>query len=139
MKLKTILIPDEKYGFVVDVNGNVNLFGKYLTTIPVKFNKVSGNFYCYYNQLTSLEFSPRIVRGNFECSGNQLTSLEFCPQRVGGGFYCADNQELKEIQKIINFKEILLEHKKALITKFSDKLENKLQNDKNKKTTKVKI
>ena len=176
-----ILVPDEKYGFVVNVTGDVDLSNKDLTSIPVKFNKISGSFYCYDNQLTSLEFSPQTVDGNFNCSGNRLTSLEFspqavsgsfwchynkltslkscpktvgshfycysnkltslefCPQTVKGSFYCEDNPKLKEIQKIINFKLILLEHKKILVTKFSDKLENDLSNDNSKKTAKIKI
>ena len=155
-----ILVPDEKYGFVVDVNGNVNLFGKYLINIPIKFNNVSISFNCGYNQLTSLEFSPQKVGGSFICQSNQLdslefcpqaisgvfscsynklTSLEFCPETIGGKFYCNDNQLLKEIQQINDFNLILLEHKKILITKLSDKLENDLSNDNSKKTAKIKI
>ena len=179
------LIPDEQYGFVVNVNGKVILFAKNLISIPVKFNEVSGNFWCSFNNLTSLEFCPEIVGGSFDCednkltslnfcpktvggnfrcghnkltslefspqkvgadfwcNNNQLTSLEFCPQEVSGFFYCDYNLELKDIQKITDFKRIYLEHEQILkhiiINKFSDQLDNDLSNDKSKRTVKIKI
>ena len=134
-----ILVPDEKYGFVVNVNGNCSLCDKNLITIPIKFNNVNGNFYCYGNQLTSLEFCPQAISGSFFCNNNQLTSLEFCPPTVGGIFYCDKNQGLKEIQKMTDFELIFLEHKKILITKLSNKLNSDLPNDNSKKTAKIKI
>ena len=175
------LVPDKKYGFIVNVNGDVNLSFKELINIPIKFNKITGSFYCdnnkltslefspytvvgsFYcysnklislefspqkvvgsflcnnNQLTSLEFCPKIVGGDFYCHNNKLTSLEFCPQTVSGSFSCENNPQLKEVQKITKFKLIYLEHEKALITKFSDKLESDLINDNSKKTAKIKI
>ena len=99
---------------------------------------IGGNFFCSGNQLKSLEFTPQTVKSSFDCSDNQLISLEFCAQAVGGSFYCNDNPELKEIQKITDFKLIYLEHKKILITNFSNKLENDLI-DNSKKTAKIKI
>ena len=98
-----------------------------------------GDFICSNNQLTSLEFTPQTVKSSFDCSDNQLISLEFCAQAVGGSFYCNDNPELKEIQKITDFKLIYLEHKKILITKFSDKLESDLISDNSKKSARIKI
>ena len=86
------LVPDKKYGFIVNVNGDVNLRFKELINIPIKFNKITGSFYCHSNKLTSLEFSPQTIMGSFDCSHNKLTSLEFCPQEVGGSFFCSDNQ-----------------------------------------------
>ena len=195
------LVPDEQYGFIVNVNGDIDLGNKKLLSILIKFSKVTGSFNCSDNKLTSLEFSPQTVDGfycndnklaslefcpqtvgsDFSCSGNQLTSLEFCPQTVSGNFYCndnkltslefcpqtvgghffcsynrlislefsphtvkgnfycSDNPKLKEIQKIINFKLIYLEHKKLLATNLSDKLNDDLINDKSKKTTRIKI
>ena len=115
---KYTLVPDEQYGFVIDVNGDVDLSDKNLINIPVKFNTINGYFIC---------------------NVNQLTSLEFCPQTVRGSFYCENNPKLKKLQKISDFKLIYLEHKKTLITKFSDKLENDLINDNSKKTAKIKI
>ena len=78
----------------VDVNGDVELYGKGLTKLPLKFGKVTGNFYCNNNQLITLEGSPREVGGYFNCSYNynQLTTLEGSPKEVGGGFYCNNNQ-----------------------------------------------
>ena len=112
------LVPDEQYGFIVNVIGDVDLSDRNLLNIPVKFSEVTGIF---------------------NCSDNKLISLEFCPHKVGGIFNCSYNPELKEIQEITNFKLIYLEHKKILITKLLDKLENELINDKVKKTTKIKI
>ena len=43
------LILDEKYGFVVDIDGDFKLNDKNLTNIPVKFNIVKGDFYCDNN------------------------------------------------------------------------------------------
>lgn len=162
------LIPDEKYVFVVEVSGKVDLTGRGLNFIPIKFSNVSGNFdcgynelislefcpekvkgdfYCNNNQLESLEFCPEVVRGSFNCSNNQLTSLKYCPQTIGGSFYCSDNKltslefcpemvrdnffcydntELKEIQNIIVFNLIYLEHKKAIAKKLANSLEDNL-------------
>lgn len=75
----------------VDVNGNVYLYKKNLTKLPLKFGKVSGYFDCSYNQLTSLEGCPNYVGGTFRCSVNDLRSLEGCPNYVGGYFECITN------------------------------------------------
>ena len=76
----------------VDVNGDVNLFNRKLSKIPLKFGRVTGSFYCHNNQLTTLLGCPVEVGGNFSCSHNQLTTLEGCPKEVGGSFYCSNNQ-----------------------------------------------
>ena len=154
------LLPDEQYGFIVNVTGYVDLSDEKFLSIPIKFSEVTGSFNCSNTKITSLEFCPQTVGGNFDCSHNQLTSLKFCPQTVNGSFYCSHNKlaslefspqtigrsfycdhnpKLKEIQKISDFKLIFLEHKKILIAKFSDKLENDLSNDNSKKITKIKI
>ena len=69
---KYTLVPDEQYGFVIDVNGDVYLSDKNLINIPVKFNTVKGNFYCTRNKLTSLEFSPQTVVGSFNCNTKNI-------------------------------------------------------------------
>ena len=51
MEVENFTINDD---LTVDVNGNVNLFGKGLTSLPVQFGKVKGYFSCSNNQLTSL-------------------------------------------------------------------------------------
>ena len=81
----------------IDVDGNVDLFNKYLTKLPIKFNKVTGWFDCSKNKLTSLEGCPNYVGTEFYCSYNELTSLEGCPKEVGGSFYCMLNPLPKEI------------------------------------------
>ena len=76
----------------IDVNGNVHLFDRGLTELPLWFNKVSGWFSCYNNRLTSLEGCPKWIGGWFSCYNNRLTSLEFSPDYVGGYFSCETNQ-----------------------------------------------
>ena len=75
----------------IDVNGDVNLSGFYLTELPLTFNKVSGYFNCGMNKLTSLKGSPRWIGGYFDCDCNRLTSLEFSPDYVGSYFSCELN------------------------------------------------
>jgi hypothetical protein len=76
----------------IDVDGDVDLYNKRLTKLPLKFRKVSGGFYCFNNQLKSLEGSPLSVGRYFSCFNNQLKSLEGAPLSVGGYFNCISNQ-----------------------------------------------
>jgi hypothetical protein len=76
---------------VVHVLGDVDLYNKRLTSIPVQFGYVSGFFDCRANLLDSLEGCPSEVGGVFDCSHNNLTSLEGCPSEVGGNFDCSNN------------------------------------------------
>ena len=91
----------EKYGIEnytinsdgsIDVNGDVYLYDKGLTELPLRFNKVSGSFDCSSNNLTSLNGSPKWIGGWFSCQYNQLTSLEFSPDYIGGFFDCTGNK-----------------------------------------------
>jgi hypothetical protein len=75
----------------IDVDGNVNLFNKKLTKLPLKFRNVSGDFWCPCNKLTTLEGAPLSVDGSFMCYGNNLTTLEGAPKSVGGIFWCGEN------------------------------------------------
>ena len=86
--IKNYTIVDGK----VNVDGNVNLYNKRLTKLPLNFGIVTGDFYCDYNKLTTLEGCPDSVGGNFNCYENKLTSLEGCPSSVGRDFDCSDNQ-----------------------------------------------
>lgn len=86
------LIPNEKYGYVVDVQKSVDLSSVNLDWIPIKFNKIKGNLNCCDNRLTSLEFCPEKVGRSFWCDKNQLVSLEGCPQEICGNFACSKNQ-----------------------------------------------
>ena len=78
----------------MDVDGDVDLYEKRLTKLPLKFGYVSGNFHCGNNGLTSLEGAPKEVGGYFVCyfNNNKLTSLEGAPRKVGGDFACNDNK-----------------------------------------------
>ena len=75
----------------IDVDGNVNLYEKGLTKLPLKFGNVTGNFNCSYNQLTSLKGGPIKVGGEFYCSNNKLPKL------------ILDN--MKHIKKIVEYQE----------------------------------
>ena len=86
------LIKDREYGYVVDVEGYVNLYDKKLSKIKVKFNHIQGHFLCGLNKLQSLEGAPNIVDGNFYCEHNQIISLEGSPKEVFGNFYCSYNK-----------------------------------------------
>src|SRR5690606_35229718 len=77
---------------LVDVRGDVNLSGKNLKELPLKFGRVDGYFDCSLNQLTSLEGGPNSVGGHFYCRNNQLISLEGGPNSVAGDFSCRNNQ-----------------------------------------------
>ena len=75
----------------IDVVGDVDLYDKNLTELPLRFNKVNGSFDCSDNKLTSLKGCPRWIGGSFSCQYNQLTSLEFSPDYVGSYFGCEYN------------------------------------------------
>ena len=113
------LIENTEYGYVVDVEGYVDLSNKKLLRIEVKFNKIKGSFYCNRNQLETLEGAPLAVGGIFDCSYNKLTSLDGAPLEVGRNFFCHKNPQLGEYQNMTNFNEI-----KALLEK--DKLSHHL-------------
>ena len=78
----------------IDVAGDVNLWGKGLTELPLTFNKVTGYFNCSFNNLTSLKGSPSWVGGNFNCIYNDLSDLVGSPKEVGGNFFCGENEKL---------------------------------------------
>ncbi len=75
----------------IDVNGNVRLSCQALSSIPLKFNKVSGYFYINDNFLTNLNNCPKEVGGEFDCSGNYITSLVGGPEFVGEEYNCSFN------------------------------------------------
>ena len=76
---------------LIDVNSDVDISFKKLTSIPVQFGHVSGFFYCNNNNLTSLQGAPQSVSGDFFCYRNNLTSLQGAPQIVSGDFSCSGN------------------------------------------------
>jgi hypothetical protein len=96
-----VLIPDHKYGFVVNVDGSVVLPNRYLAWFPVKFNRVNGDFNLVGNRLISLEFMPEHIGGDCYLSGNKLTSLVGVSGFIGGDFYC-DNNLLKNLIGLSN-------------------------------------
>ncbi len=77
---------------LVDVDGDVNLFGKKLTQLPLSFGYVTGYFSFTGNEITDLDGCPHTVGGNFSCAHNRITSLEGCPNTVGNDFYCYVNE-----------------------------------------------
>lgn len=86
------LLAHGKYGFVVNTNTSVDLYGKIDgSAIAVKFNMINGYFDCAGNNLTSLMGCPEEVKGDFMCSENMLTSLEYGPGIVEGNYFCQLN------------------------------------------------
>ena len=85
------LVPNEEYGYVVNVNGDVILSYKYIDEIKVKFNEIKGNFLIDNNELNSLEGCPEIVNGDFFCNCNKLTSLKYSPKTVKSYYDCCFN------------------------------------------------
>ena len=75
----------------VDVEGDIDISFKDLSSVPVSFGFVSGRFNCGYNNLTSLVGSPISV-GVFHCGGNKLVSLVGSPESVVGNFFCNSNK-----------------------------------------------
>ena len=80
-----------EYGYVVNVEGDVDLSKRKLKSIPVKFGEVKGNFDVSYNSLTSLEGSPDCILADFICNYNNLSTLEFGPWHAGS-YYCGHNK-----------------------------------------------
>ena len=81
----------------VDVDGNVWLYEKNLTEIPVKFNIIKGHFNCNYNQLTSTNFFPKEICSSFNCYNNNLKNLNDFPKIVTGSLSFDKNPKLKNI------------------------------------------
>ena len=123
------LIEDKKYGYVVDVDNDVNLYRFEIAEIKVKFNQVNGmfscsnnrlkslegcpeivkSFYCYGNKLTSLKYSPKIVQQNFDCSNNLLNSLKYFPKKVEKSVDLSKNDlTIDEIKYLLNIKEDII-------------------------------
>ena len=84
----------------IDVDGNVFLYKRYLTKLPLKFRNISGSFYCYDNNLTTLEGVPKSVNRDFYCFNNNLTTLKGAPRRVEGNFNCMYNKNLMSLEGI---------------------------------------
>ncbi len=77
----------------IDVNGDVNLNGKNLKEIPIKFNKVNGDFVISNNyHLRSLVNCPIEVTGVFDCSHCLMESIHDCPTKSVGHFNCRLNK-----------------------------------------------
>ena len=62
---------------IVDVNGDVNLYNKKLTSIPVQFGSVGEDFDCSYNNLTSFHNIHKIIKSigeEFLCDDHKIKS-----------------------------------------------------------------
>ncbi len=92
LKGATYTIKKDKYGFYVNVDGDVALNNLGLIEIPIRFGEVRGSFGCTNNKLTSLLGAPHTVRGVFNCMYNSLTTLEHCPKHWEKEFICVNNE-----------------------------------------------
>ncbi len=93
--------------YIIDVEGNVNLFNCNLSSIDIQFNNVGGYFNCNFNNLKSLKGCPKIVNGWFGCGYNNLTSLKYCPKTVRKIFDCSHNSKKitkEEVKKVCDVK-----------------------------------
>ena len=96
-------IKETKSGFVVDVEGNIDLKNRdmeYLTNELFEFGKVDGIFSCTWcGSLKSLKGAPKKVGTMFNCTGcSSLTSLEGTPEEVYGIFNCSQCDSLKSLE-----------------------------------------
>lgn len=73
---------------VVDVDGDVDMSGRGLRAIAVKFGTVRGNFDCSNNRLTSLENLPQVVHGSLYCCNNAITQIRDIPCARIDGIAC---------------------------------------------------
>lgn len=80
----------------VDVDSEVTIIDD-LTTLPVKFNRVSG-YFGTGTYLESLEGCPNYVDGDFNCSGSQIVTLIGAPSVVEGTMLCYDCVELISLE-----------------------------------------
>jgi len=73
----------------VDVKGEVDISGKNLKEIPVRFNKVSRSFDCSNNLLTTLEGCPLKVGEDFNCEKNNLKNLIGGHKDIDGNYFAS--------------------------------------------------
>lgn len=124
----------------IDVDGDVDLYRKRLTELPLKFGKVTGYFTCLDNKITSLEGSPYWVGKDFSCTGNLLKTLNGCPSYVGQRFKCdyIDNEyvTIHEVYCLFNHKSYIRDKKlKELLEKQKKPLLILIYKNKNNKHT----
>jgi hypothetical protein len=82
-------------GNTVHVDGDVDISGRKLETIPVKFGRVNGHFDCSENRLTSLCQLPDTVIGNVYCCNNPVCSLAgLDSDRTIAGYLCLDGDQV---------------------------------------------
>jgi hypothetical protein len=76
---------------IVDVEGNVNLRGRNLTTLPVQFGKVTGYFNCKHTTLTSWYGVPQYIGNDFMIWDTHIISLSGVDKiikHIDGRFVC---------------------------------------------------
>jgi len=96
--IENYIINDDE---TVDVDGDVNLYKKGLTKLPIKFGKVTGYFFCGHNHLTSLEGSPYYVGGYFACNyNNKLVNFKGFPEDYTGDVNFMDNPVYELLENI---------------------------------------
>lgn len=66
----------------VDVDDNINLYGRDLNFFPIQFGNIKGSFCCKRNNLRSLKGCPLSMDINkeFNCCNNWLTDLKYAPE-----------------------------------------------------------
>jgi len=91
-------------GDTVHVGGDVDISGRDLGYVPVRFGRVGGHFDCSGNRLRSLCQLPALVTGNVYCCNNAIGSLAglYGVSRTIAGYLCLNgNQDLSHAPGVV--------------------------------------
>lgn len=132
--IKNYIIDDD---LNVNVKGDVDISGRGLIKIPIKFNIIDGDFNCSNNKLTNLVNSPMTVNGIFDCSNNNIYTLIGGPRFIDMAYDCSNNllEDLDGYPDICvnvfdcsnNYIKTLIHLPKILNVKYFDVSNNKLK------------
>ena len=117
------LIPDNEYGYIVNVNQDVLIWYRNLKSIDIKFNKVDGFFVCSHNMLTTVQNFPNEVRNGIDCSFNKIESLQDLLIKKECNFICSNNE-----LDIKGLKSLNLKNKIKFLNLEENKKLNEIQN-----------
>ena len=112
------IVKDDRYGFVVNVDGNVELSDRQLKTIPFKFGVITGNINLSNNNLVDFRFMPDKIDGTLYIADNNLTNIDFLPTEINGGLTINDNKKLTDFSGLAKVKG--LKRIYAITTGFND-------------------
>lgn len=117
-------IVSKRKPYLVRANDNVEINGKNLRFVPVKFSKIEGNLDCSNNLLTDLSFCPSEIGGYAYFNKNKLSSLKNFPKKINGIIDLSKNNLTEEslIDLPLNISDV------SIINLKENKELNELQN-----------